>query len=160
MVTDQKYKSAQERLIQIKANQAVKVVRGRQVRESIARDTTNCCNSDSEPGQSRSSRLGKEPQGLVGALQQISRSSSSNVTFNADATTKYLVNSEGTAIQHGSTRARLAIYARTKAEDGMELYRYEAFDAFTSDKLPGDEVVVGAIEKMAKDLLALRIKRP
>ncbi len=38
----------------------------------------------------------------------------------------------------------------------MELYRYEAFDAFTSDKLPGDEVVVGAIEKMAKDLLALR----
>ncbi|MFN7931165.1 MAG: TldD/PmbA family protein, partial [Blastocatellia bacterium] len=81
---------------------------------------------------------------------------SSNVTFTADDTTKYLVNSEGTAVQHGTIHARLAVYARTKAEDGMELYRYETFDAFTPDKLPNEATVLAAIDRMSKDLLELR----
>lgn len=156
MVTDQKYKSAQERLIQIKANQAVKVEEEDKSAD-LSRETPQIAVTPTPSlGKVDQAAWEKNLKDWSALFNKYPEILSSNVTFNADATTKYLVNSEGTAIQHGSTRARLAIYARTKAEDGMELYRYEAFDAFTSDKLPGDEVVVGAIEKMAKDLLALR----
>ncbi len=156
MVTDQKYKSAQERLIQIKANQAVKVEEEDKSAD-LSRETPQIAVTPTPSlGKVDQAAWEKNLKDWSALFNKYPEILSSNVTFNADATTKYLVNSEGTAIQHGGTRARLAIYARTKAEDGMELYRYEAFDAFTPDKLPGDEVIVGAIEKMAKDLLALR----
>ncbi len=156
MVTDQKYKSAQERLIQIKANQAVKVEEEDKSAD-LSRETPQVAVTPTPSlGKVDQAAWEKNLKTWSALFNKYPEILSSNVTFNADATTKYLVNSEGTAIQHGGTRARLAIYARTKAEDGMELYRYEAFDAFTPDKLPGDAVVVAAIEKMAKDLLALR----
>jgi TldD protein len=156
MVTDQKYKAAQERLIQIKANQAVKVEEEDKSAD-LSRETPQVSVTPTpslgKVDQAAWERKLKTWSAIFNKYPEIL---SSNVSFNADATTKFLVNSEGTAVQHGGTRARLAIYARTKAEDGMELYRYEAFDAFTPDKLPGEAEVIAAIEKMAKDLLALR----
>src|SRR4029434_7604193 len=53
------------------------------------------------------------------------------VSISANANNDYFVNSEGTSIQHGRNSWRLSIYARTKADDGMELYRFEAFDSHT-----------------------------
>jgi len=156
MVTDQKYKAAQERLIQIKANQAVKVEEEDKSAD-LSRETPQVAMTPTPSlGKIDQAAWEKNLKTWSAIFNKYPEILSSNVSFNADATTKYLVNSEGTAIQHGGTRARLAIYARTKAEDGMELYRYEAFDAFTPDKLPGAEVIVAAIEKMAKDLLDLR----
>ncbi|MBL8205610.1 MAG: TldD/PmbA family protein [Blastocatellia bacterium] len=156
MVTDQKYKAAQERLIQIKANQAVKVEEEDKSAD-LSRETPQVAMTPTPSlGKIDQAAWEKNLKTWSAIFNKYPEILSSNVSFNADATTKYLVNSEGTAIQHGGTRARLAIYARTKAEDGMELYRYEAFDAFTPDKLPGAAVIVAAIEKMAKDLLDLR----
>jgi predicted Zn-dependent protease len=156
MVTDQKYKAAQERLIQIKANQAVKVEEEDKSAD-LSRETPQVSVTPTPSlGKVDQATWEKNLKAWSALFNKYPEILSSNVSFNADATTKYLVNSEGTAIQHGGTRARLAIYARTKAEDGMELYRYEAFDAFTPDKLPGNDVIVAAIEKMAKDLLDLR----
>lgn len=156
MVTDQKYKAAQERLIQIKANQAVKVEEEDKSAD-LSRETPQVAMTPTPSlGKIDQAAWEKNLKTWSAIFNKYPEILSSNVSFNADATTKYLVNSEGTAIQHGGTRARLAIYARTKAEDGMELYRYEAFDAFTPDKLPGATVIVAAIEKMAKDLLDLR----
>jgi TldD protein len=156
MVTDQKYKAAQERLIQIKANQAVKVEEEDKSAD-LSRETPQVAMTPTPSlGKVDQAAWEKNLKAWSAIFNKYPEILSSNVSFNADATTKFLVNSEGTAVQHGSTRARLAIYARTKAEDGMELYRYEAFDAFTPDKLPGETEIVAAIEKMAKDLLALR----
>lgn len=156
MVTDQKYKSAQERLIQIKANQAVKVEEEDKSAD-LSRETPQVAITTTPSlGKLDQAAWEKNLKAWSALFNKYPEILSSNVTFNADATTKYLVNSEGTSLQHGNTRARLAVYARTKAEDGMELYRYETFDAFTPDKLPGDAVIVAAIEKMAKDLLDLR----
>lgn len=156
MVTDQKYKAAQERLIQIKANQAVKVEEEDKSAD-LSRETPQVAvTATPSLGKLERAEWEKKLKVWSALFNKYPEILSSNVSFNADATTKYLVNTEGTAIQHGNARARLAIYARTKAEDGMELYRYEAFDAFTADKLPGEEIVRAAIEKMAQDLLALR----
>jgi TldD protein len=52
---------------------------------------------------------------------------------------------------------RLSIYARTKADDGMELNRFEAFDAHSLDGLPRDDKVRQTIEAMVTDLNALRL---
>jgi TldD protein len=54
------------------------------------------------------------------------------------------------------TTARLAISATTKADDGMVLPRTETFFAFTPDQLPSDTEVLARVDRMIKDLLALR----
>jgi predicted Zn-dependent protease len=46
--------------------------------------------------------------------------------------------------------------ASTKAEDGMDLYRYESFDAHKLEGLPDDETIRQTIEVIAKDVMALR----
>jgi TldD protein len=80
----------------------------------------------------------------------------SSVSLLANATNKYLVNSEGTVIQHGLTHWRLGVYARTKAEDGMDLYKYESFDSHSMEKMPDEEEVRQKIKLLTKELLALR----
>jgi predicted Zn-dependent protease len=80
----------------------------------------------------------------------------SSVYVTAEANNKYFVNTEGTSLQHGSTQARLSIIGVTKADDGMDLFRFETFEAFTIEGLPDDAKVIASIEKVAKDLMALR----
>ncbi len=78
------------------------------------------------------------------------------ISFTADAVNKYLVTSEGTSVQHGKALVRISIFAATKAEDGMELFRFESFDAITPEGLPNDLRLQQAVEKVAKDVIALR----
>ena len=156
MVTDQKYKAAQERLIQIKADRAVKVEeedKSADLSKEIPQVAVTAKPVLNKLDKASWEKKVKEWSGLFNKYPDIL---SSNASFNMDATTKYLVNSEGTSVQHSGTHARLTIYARTKAEDGMELYRYETFDGFTPEKLPADSVITAAVEKMAKDLMDLR----
>jgi predicted Zn-dependent protease len=79
-----------------------------------------------------------------------------HASLNADAQTRWYVNSEGARLQTTQTMARLVISATTKADDGMVLPRYETFFAFTPDRLPGDAEVLARVEQLIKDLLALR----
>jgi TldD protein len=81
---------------------------------------------------------------------------SATIIFSADSINRYFVNSEGTIIQHGKALVRVNILASTKSEDGMNLFRYEAFDAITVEGLPNDEKLQQAVEKVAKDVVALR----
>ncbi len=77
-------------------------------------------------------------------------------SLDATVETRWYVSSEGSRIQTSQSYCRLAISAFTKAEDGMELPRYESFFSFTPDGLPDDGTVLKAVEKMINDLLALR----
>lgn len=83
-----------------------------------------------------------------------------NATFIADAETRWYVNSEGTAIQTSQPIYRLYLVAFSKADDGMELPRYESFWAFTPEGLPSDRVVLAAVARMIDDLHALRRAPP
>ncbi|MDH3283706.1 MAG: metallopeptidase TldD-related protein [Acidobacteriota bacterium] len=76
--------------------------------------------------------------------------------LDATAETRWLVSSEGTRIQTSGTLYRLFISAFTKADDGMELPRYESFTAIEPDGLPSDENVLAVVDGMIADLLALR----
>jgi predicted Zn-dependent protease len=153
--TDRRYKAAQERFIQVKANRTIKVEEedtsadlSREPEVIASRPLTSV--AVDVPGWERklkdySAYFKKYPEIYDGSV---------NLSLTGD--NNYLVNSEGTAVQHGSTSVRLSIYARTKADDGMELYRFEAFDAHSANKLPDDPIVRQTIETMVKDLMALR----
>lgn len=145
--TDRRYRAAVERLIQIKANQQIRVEEEDKSAD-FSRETpqTAVVPVAAAPAIARAAwekRL-KKLSALFKAYPDILESS---VTLQVDAATKYLVNTEGASLQHPAAHARVMAVARTKAEDGMELYRQETCDAAT---------IKAAIERMAKDLLALR----
>jgi predicted Zn-dependent protease len=76
--------------------------------------------------------------------------------FSANQDTRWFASSDGSGIQASQTYYQLQITAFSKADDGMELPRYESFFAFTPEGLPGDAAVLKAVNKMIADLEALR----
>lgn len=76
--------------------------------------------------------------------------------FSAEVESRWYTSSEGREIETSQPIYRLYLYAFSKADDGMELPRYESFWAFALDGLPEDRVVFEAIQKMIADLHALR----
>src|SRR5436309_2069568 len=153
--TDQKYKAAVERFIQVKANRTIKVdeedTSADLSRESKQTAVLPLAAVDVDV-RNWEDRL-KTYSALFKRYPEIYEGT---VSLSADADNDYIVNSEGTSIQHGGSLVRLSVYARTKAEDGMELYRFEAFDGYSLDRLPSAETVRQTIETMVKDLQALR----
>jgi len=153
--TDRRYKNAVDRLIQVKANRTIKVDEedtsadfSREKSQIAARQTTSVA-LDQRDWENRvkaySAIFKKYPEIYDGT-----------VSISSTVTTQFVVNSEGTSVQHGTTQLRLSIYARTKAEDGMDLNRFEAFDGHAIGHLPGDAVIRRTIDKIVLDLQALR----
>jgi TldD protein len=77
-------------------------------------------------------------------------------TLSANQDTRWFVSSDGAGIQASQTYYRLQISAFSKADDGMELPRYESFFAFTPEGLPDDAAVLKAVNAVIADLQALR----
>src|SRR5260370_9411084 len=67
-----------------------------------------------------------------------------------------MVSSEGSAIVSPTSSVRLIMEAQTRADDGMDLLRVETFQAPAASGLPSEAELSNKIEKMAKDLIALR----
>ena len=76
--------------------------------------------------------------------------------FEAGSETRWFVNSDGSRIQTSQPTWRLFLIASTKADDGMELPRYESWLGFSEKDLPNDAAVLKAVDKMISDLEALR----
>ncbi|MBS1814151.1 MAG: peptidase U62 [Acidobacteria bacterium] len=79
------------------------------------------------------------------------------VALNASDETDYFLSSEGTKVSTPYHKARLVILARARAEDGMDLFRVETFEADTLDGLPSQQEIATKITAMAKNLEALRV---
>ena len=77
-------------------------------------------------------------------------------SFSATQDTRWFVSSDGSAIQSSQTYFRLQISAFSKADDGMELPRYETYFSYSPEGLPDDATVLKAVDKMIADLEALR----
>jgi len=79
-----------------------------------------------------------------------------NVGLEASNETDYFVSSEGTKVESPNHVARLVIVARTRAADGMDLFRVETFEADALGHLPDQKVVLEKTVAMAKNLVDLR----
>ena len=83
----------------------------------------------------------------------------SAVSFQSQREVKTFVNSEGTRLQHGRTFARILIVARAKAYDGMDLSTSDTIEAEEPGRLPDSKVVEARVDKVIADLRGL-LKAP
>ncbi len=81
---------------------------------------------------------------------------SSGVMVTGEKTLQRFVSSEGGKVVMPETVVRVVIQAETRAEDGMELMRVETMQADSMSKFPSAAEIDATLEKMAKDLKALR----
>ncbi len=81
---------------------------------------------------------------------------SSGVMVTGEKSLQRFVSSEGGRVVTPETMIRVVIQAETRAEDGMELMRVETMQAESMDKLPGAAEIDAKVERIARDLKALR----
>jgi len=70
--------------------------------------------------------------------------------------TDYFASSEGSEVVSPHLAARLVVFAVTRADDGMDLFRARTFEAETADKLPAQTELAGAMRELGASLEALR----
>ncbi len=79
------------------------------------------------------------------------------VALQASHETDYFVSSDGTKVVAPNHVARLIVVARTRAADGMDLFRDETFEADSTGNLPAQARVLAETVAMAKNLDDLRV---
>jgi predicted Zn-dependent protease len=70
--------------------------------------------------------------------------------------TDYFASSEGSQLVTPHLKARLVVIASTRADDGMDLFRDQTFEAETVDGLPAEAQLEAAMRELGKSLEALR----
>jgi TldD protein len=70
--------------------------------------------------------------------------------------TDYFSSSEGSRLVQPFVQARLVVFAMTRADDGMDLYRYQTFEAETVEGLPAQAEMEAGVRELGKSLEALR----
>ncbi len=78
------------------------------------------------------------------------------VMLSAQNETDYFASSEGSQVITPHRQARLVVFAVTRAEDGMDLFRAQTFEAETVDGLPVQAELETAMRELGKSLEALR----
>lgn len=78
------------------------------------------------------------------------------VMLNVQNETDYFASSEGSQVVTPHLRARVVAIAVTRAEDGMDLFREQTFEAETVDELPKQAELEAAMRELGKSLESLR----
>ncbi len=160
--TDRVYRTAAERLIKIKTNQQVK-----------AADRDKSADFSSEESYSHweaPSTAKLDSARWTGSVKTLSKEFlkypdllSSGVQISVQSDNRYIVNTEGTRVQHGRNFARVMISASAKAKDGMDVSDFEAFEAADPKDLPSDDVILATVRKVGEhveQLVAARTAEP
>jgi TldD protein len=152
--TDRIYRAAAERLIKIKTNQQVK---------AEDRDMSNDFSGEEsythwEPPTTvafDSARWSASMRDLSKEFLQYKDLLASDVQVSVQSDNRYLVNSEGTKVQHGRAFARVIITASAKAKDGMDVSDFDSFEAADPKDLPAADVIRAAVKKVGGHVEAL-----
>ena len=78
------------------------------------------------------------------------------VMLNVQNETDYFASSEGSQLAAPHLKARLVVLAATRADDGMDLFRDQTFEAETVEGLPSQAQLESAMRELGKSLEALR----
>ena len=78
------------------------------------------------------------------------------VLLTADSETDYYASSEGSRLANPHRMARLVVFAVSRADDGMDLFRSQTFEAETVEGLPKQPELEAAMRELGKSLEALR----
>jgi TldD protein len=156
--TDRAYRTAAERLIQIKTNSQVRT----------AEQDTSDDFSIEPPAVSRQAplRLQFDPASWEARARKLSARFgnypsvlTSRVSITAQTDTRYFVNTEGSRLQFGRGYARVFISASARAADGTDVSSFDSFEAEDAAGLPDDKAIQAAIDRVASDVSNL-LKAP
>ena len=153
--TDMRYRNAVERLSKAKTNQAV-MVKEENPAPDFSREKPNTAMFEPVKAKADIKDWAAKAKEISKVFSNYPELLTAEVTYYEEASTKYLVNTEGATLQHGTAQSRVSLVATTKADDGMELFRYEIFDSRAPEGLPTVEALKKAAEKVARDVAALR----
>lgn len=153
--TDAAYKSAVERLTQVRTNVQVQVEEEDRSAD-FSREPTQKYLEDSVILKLDRKAWERRIRRLTAMFADFEQIYAAQATLSAQVETRWYVNSEGSEIQISQPSYRLFLSAVSKAEDGMELPLYKSYFSFTAEGLPADEEVLDAARGMIEDLLALR----
>ena len=78
------------------------------------------------------------------------------VMLTAQSETDYFASSEGSRLVAPHQQARLVVFAVSRAEDGMDLFRAQTFEAETVTGLPSQTELAAAMRDLGKSLEELR----
>ena len=99
-------------------------------------------------------------EGRVRALSKIFREYpdvyQNIVMLTAESETDYYASSEGSRLANPHQAARLVVFAVSRADDGMDLFRAQTFEAETVDGLPKQAELEAAMRDLGKSLEELR----
>jgi TldD protein len=153
--TDRAYRLAAERLIKIRTNSEVKVAE---------QDASGDFSSEEPLVHMETVPHGHFAPDWAARVRKLSAKFSdypgiltSSVSVSYQDETKYFASSEGSKLRYGRGFARVVVSAQAKAMDGADLATSETFEATDPGNLPRDEVIAGAVERVAADLKALLI---
>jgi predicted Zn-dependent protease len=152
--TDRAYRTAAERLIRIKTNTQVKVAE-----EDNSDDFSTEAPAVSQQAPPKlkfdeavwSDRI----RTLSARFQRYPSVLTSHVAVLCQTDTRYLVDTQGSRIEHGRGFARVVITASARAADGTDLSAFETFEAVDAAGLPDDKAILAAIDHVANDISAL-----
>jgi len=156
--TDRTYRRAAQRLINLKTSTQVRVA---------AEDDSDDFSTESpsaqvlplpklDPGKIDWAGRVRTWSGLFSKYPSVLGSA---VSVRMATENRYLVNSEGTRVQHGRGFARITMMAQGKADDGMDLFTTESFEAENVKDLPDEKAVETAAGRVAQELTNL-LKAP
>jgi TldD protein len=94
---------------------------------------------------------------LSGLFKQYPNVFYNTVALEASSETDYFVSSEGAKVATPNHVARLVVVGRTRAADGMDMFRAETFEADETGHLPDQKLLAAKVAEMGKSLEALRV---
>ena len=150
--TDRVYRAAADRLIRIKTNQQVKAADRDQSTDFSSEEAyahTEACLQRRLSTRPKWSQLVRDWSRDFRAYPDLL---SSAVQVSTQADNRYLVNTEGTRVEHGRGFARIVISASAKAKDGMDVSDFETFEAFEASGLPSPEAIHAAVKKVGQNV--------
>lgn len=156
--TNEAYSDQLERFVRIKADRAVKVAEEDKsddfsrepATHHIAPETAAALSLDRPAWEKRT-------RAYSTMFRRHPEIHESSVGLSAVATSKWMVSSEGSQVQTGTTLLRLTVRAETVADDGMELSLYDSMDASSEKGLPADDEIRARTQKLIDTLIKMRI---
>ena len=153
--TDRIYRAAAERLIKIKTNQQVKA-QDRDMSSDFSSGEESYTHWEQPTTVTfDTARWSSNMRDLSKEFLQYKDLLASDVQVSVQSDNRYLVNTEGTNVQHGRSFARVIITASAKAKDGMDVSDFDSFEAADPKDLPSNDVIRAAVKKVGAHVEAL-----
>ncbi len=156
--TERKYRSAVQRLQQVKANVQVKV-EAEDRSGDFSREAAEAHYEPPSPFSIDKADWEKKVRSYTAPFASHKEIIENSAQVIGEVETRRYVNSDGSRIQISAPFYRIILSATAKADDGMELPLQQTYMSFRAEGLPDDVTVMKDVNSMVQTLLAL-VKAP